>query len=843
MLEYLIESNIAIVGGGGFCKNFIAYLLKRNPEGRKPLILGVLDKNLDAPGIKFANESGIYITDNFAELYQLENLQVILELTNDPALIEEIGKNKPPEVKMIDHFQARAIWDFFQVEDVKKKGKAKLREVKNDPDAVEDIFDELTENLTSILRYRNIREYRTEMELLEHERAESQVVQGSTIPTFVINREHIVTHWNKAMERFSGVKAEEVVGTNKQWLPFYDEKRPTMADIILDRIDDKGIKKYYGTKWRKSTLIDGACESEAFFPKLGDAGKWCWFTAVPIKAPDGTIVGAIETLWDKTEDKKAEDFREKRTKELSALCSIYSALSAPKSLDKRIISALREIKKFLPCESICVFLLDENDNLRFEYNYGDPDNFCEKRSIICENSIIYQVAESGELTIYENLSDETAEECEEEQEKNLKSWTYIPISAKEKKAFGVIRIASKNSYKFKQGEKNVLELIGNRIGVAIENYKLQEQYIKSEEQYRSLFDNDPNPIFIINSENFTIMDSNQRALDCYGYLRQEMIGLSFIDLSDDDDDEVKNGLKDIFHDQSVFFPKKRHCKKGGKPFFVNINVSSASYGEHDVLIATTTDITETVEKETQLIQAGKMTTLGVMAAGMAHEINQPLNVIQICADYFLKMLKRGKSVSDDDLKTMATDIVTNVERATGVIKHVRNFARQSEVVHKKININDPINDIFKVMGHQLKVHQVEVELDLAPDLPFIKAEHNRLEQVFINLVTNAIDAMDEKCSKPEKKKAKKLLTIKSFVEDDNYVAVNVSDTGTGMPKEVIDKIIEPFYTTKEVGKGTGLGVSISYGIVKDYHGKIEIQSEVGKGTVFMVRFPALTQEA
>ncbi|MBW1841564.1 MAG: GHKL domain-containing protein, partial [Deltaproteobacteria bacterium] len=230
---------------------------------------------------------------------------------------------------------------------------------------------------------------------------------------------------------------------------------------------------------------------------------------------------------------------------------------------------------------------------------------------------------------------------------------------------------------------------------------------------------------------------------------------------------------------------------------------------------------------------------GVMAAGMAHEINQPLNVIQLCADYFLKMLKKGEPIRDDDFKSLANDIVTNVGRAAGVIKHVRDFARQPEMVRGKININDPIRDVFKVLGNQLKVHQIELELDLALDMPYIMAEHNRLEQVFINLVTNAIDAMDEKTDRSDAVDSKKRLKITSFAEN-GMVVVTVSDTGVGMPDEVKSKIFEPFFTTKKIGKGTGLGVSISYGIVKDYDGTIEIESDVGKGATFKISFPCLS---
>jgi C4-dicarboxylate-specific signal transduction histidine kinase len=158
-------------------------------------------------------------------------------------------------------------------------------------------------------------------------------------------------------------------------------------------------------------------------------------------------------------------------------------------------------------------------------------------------------------------------------------------------------------------------------------------------------------------------------------------------------------------------------------------------------------------------------------------------------------------------------------------------------VRTKVNINDPIKDVFKVLGHQLKMHQIDVELHLDPKLPLILAEHNRLEQVFINLVTNAIDALDEKAAASEEK-IEKRLEIETFAIR-NQVIVHVTDTGCGMSNEVASKILEPFFTTKKIGKGTGLGVSISYGIVQDYDGTIDIESAIGEGTTFILKFPAL----
>ena len=672
--------------------------------------------------------------------------------------------------------------------------------------------------------------------LAESERTMTQIIQGSTIPTFVINESHIVTHWNKALERLTGYSADDIVGTRKQWQPFYHNERATMADVILDQGDEAGVEKLYGKKWRRSNLIEGAYEAEDFFPHFGDSGKWIWFTASPIKAPNGRFAGAIETLWDKTEDKRAEQERERRTKELSALCSIFTSLNTVEKFDAGIVKAIDIMMEFLGSDGVCIYMQDSEGKYRLRYGYGFSEDACSKISVLDDSSIIHQVAQNNQFTVFENLPEGCNDEICFLEENKLVSLAYIPIHAEEKKTFGVIRIGSQKAGHFTNDQKGVLTLIGNQVGIAIENSILQERYIKSEEKYRTLFNSDPNPIFIIEPQTGAILDINQRALDSYGYSREEMLGLGFLELGDGDE-ELAQALQNISLGKSLLFAKKKHYRKGHRAFFVNINISDAKYGESEVAIASTTDITESVEKETQLIQASKLTTLGQMAAGIAHEINQPLNVIQVCADFFLKMIDRGQSIDEDDLKSMAADIGRNVQRAAAIIQHMRDFARQSGVTRSKIDINDPIRDVFKVLGHQLRVHEVELSIELDPDIAPIMADHNRLEQVFINLVTNAVDAMDEKRGWPEYDNVEKLLRIRSFLEN-GFVVVTVSDTGIGMSDEVLAKLFEPFFTTKDIGKGTGLGVCISYGIVKDYGGSIEIESKLGEGTTFKLKFPA-----
>jgi len=135
----------------------------------------------------------------------------------------------------------------------------------------------------------------------------AKIADGSPMPTFVINKQHKLTHWNTAIEALSGIKKEEIIGTDKQWRVFYTEKRPVMADLIADEAPANEIEAYYQGKYKESRLIEGAYEAEDFFPDLGKDGKWLHFTASPIKDNNGEIMGAIETLEDITERKRAEE--------------------------------------------------------------------------------------------------------------------------------------------------------------------------------------------------------------------------------------------------------------------------------------------------------------------------------------------------------------------------------------------------------------------------------------------------------------------------------------------------------------------------------------------------------
>ncbi|MBW2566212.1 MAG: PAS domain S-box protein [Deltaproteobacteria bacterium] len=366
----------------------------------------------------------------------------------------------------------------------------------------------------------------------------------------------------------------------------------------------------------------------------------------------------------------------------------------------------------------------------------------------------------------------------------------------------------------------------------------EEELRHSEQKYRLLFDTNPNPIFILDHQTFGILDANARAESFYGYSKEELLKMLGYE---EDAEEIMLDFKNVVGQQSILSPKKRHRRKDGGLSYLNIHVCHAKYMGKDALIATTTDVTESIQKEAQLTQASKMATLGEMATGVAHELNQPLSAIQIGADFFRNMVRQGREIPGDEMVTISEQMGEQVARAVGIINHLREFGRKAEIQPEKVDINQPLNGVFTLLNQQLKLRGIKVRLNLKENLPPIMGDSNRLEQVFIDLIINSRDSMEEKQNRAGDEDVDNILTVSSFQED-GQVVVTINDTGLGISDEAKSRIFEPFFTTKEVGKGTGLGLSISYGIVKDYNGTIEVESELDKGTTFRITFPACEEK-
>jgi len=366
---------------------------------------------------------------------------------------------------------------------------------------------------------------------------------------------------------------------------------------------------------------------------------------------------------------------------------------------------------------------------------------------------------------------------------------------------------------------------------------LEVELAKSEEKYHAIFSNIPNPVFVLDEENYEILDANNSVEAVYGYKTEELLHQPFLMLFPEKERE-HYGFKILV---SSVLDRVKHVHKSGKTLYVNIRISPSGIGGKKVFLVTTSDITKRLEAEQQLIQAGKMATLGEMTTGIAHELNQPLSVIKTVSSFFIDKIQKKEPIEEKTLSTMLSKVDSNVDRATRIINHMRQFARKSEVELERIRINDVIENALEIFSQQLKVKGIEIVRNLDPQLPYILADPGRLEQVVINLLVNARDAIEDKWHTHGRTPENERIELTTRCEN-YWVRLEVQDSGTGIPESFLEKIFEPFFTTKEVGKGTGLGLSISYGIVTECGGRIEAKNVKGRGACFVLRFPVAKAE-
>jgi histidine kinase len=362
--------------------------------------------------------------------------------------------------------------------------------------------------------------------------------------------------------------------------------------------------------------------------------------------------------------------------------------------------------------------------------------------------------------------------------------------------------------------------------------RLEEEIRKSEEKYRTIFNNIPNPIFVVDKRSLSILDCNDSVKHVYGYDKNDILKSSFLRLFEEA--EQQNYALEIR--AADVMSQAKQLTKDGRTIFTNIRVSPSEYLGRPAYLVSTSDITKKLMAEQQLIQASKMATLGEMATGIAHELNQPLSVMKTASNFLIKKVTKGEPIREDILKTMAEEIDRHVDRASKIINHLRDFGRKSEVKKVKVDVNVAMEHSLEIFSQQLKLRGIEVIRDYQQDLPPVLADLNRLEQVFINLLINARDAIQERSEKADGAQVPREIRIKTLTQR-GRVVIEVHDTGSGIPEAILDKIFEPFFTTKEVGKGTGLGLSISYGIVQDYDGSIRVETQNGEGATFVIQFP------
>jgi len=814
---------------------------------------------------------------------------------------------------------------------------------------------------------------RTEEILKEGEKRLHDILHGSPIPAFVIGKDHRILYWNQALERYSGIPAAEVVGTDQHWRAFYNARRPCLADLVLAGELDK-IPVWYEGKYSRSQVIDDAFEATDFFPDMR-GGTWLYFTAAPIRDADGNLIGAVETLMDITEQKRSEEALRESQRQLADIIGFLPDATIVIDKEGRVIAWNRatELMTGVPAAA----MLGKGD-----YEYALPF-YGERRPILIDLALhpdpeqerLYTtIQRAGDLLFGESYTPKLApgnvhlsatasvlrnskgeivgaiecirnnterkqtEDALRDSERRLADIIdFLPDAAlvidregrvtawnKAMEAVTGVPAAAmlgKGDYEYAlpfYGERrpilidlalhpdatvakryvnarwqgNVLvgeaympnlrggraymlgtasplyDTKGNIVG-AIETIRditdrrqMEEALLAEGKRLASILDGTPVPAFVIDREGKVILWN--RSNEIYtGKSKAEMLGkrvdLSFLHRGEKipsiaelmlvmTDEEIirkygRVGLRrsDIL-DEALEVVSSIWLRGEERIMFIQAKRISGPGEEIIGVVQAAQDITERMRLENQFRQAQKMEAIGTLAGGIAHDFNNILGVIMGYTELYLEQVRDRPWVHHG-----MEEVLKAAHRAKDLVQQILTFSRQTAPEKRPTTLVPIVKEVAKFIRASLPA-TIEIKVDLQASSDVIMADATQMHQVLMNLCTNAGQAMMESGGLLEIAMAEVFLSDEDrgcfpSLERGHYVKISVRDTGHGIKPENMEKIFEPYFTTKKKGEGTGLGLAVVHGIVRDHGGEVSAESVIGRGSVFSVYLPLLERPA
>ena len=696
----------------------------------------------------------------------------------------------------------------------------------------------------------------------------TQILQGSLIPTFVIDNNHIITHWNNACERLTGITAGEMIGTEKQWCAFYSEEKPVMADLVVDKASKEVFTSHFGAGVKMSINIDGAYEAESFFPGQGENGKWLFITAAPLKDDQGEITGAFEMIQDITAHKQtaealleAQKKLERRVKKRTAeLTSINTNLKNEIACRKRVDDDLAQSEnKF---RTVADFTYD------WEY-WIDPEGDFVYISPSCKRITGYSTHEfinNSDLLASMTHPDDRAkllQHLETEMsttgvshmdfrittKKGEQRWIShfcLPVFDANGSHLG-LRASNRDITKRKQleaalrKEKKNLEIrVRERTKQLSKAYdSLQEEVDARKSAYEALqftrfsIDHANDIIYWVDPDG-KIIDVNETACIKLGCSRDELLSMTVMDIDPSLTlDKFYEDWEKIKHNGTKRIETSHYCKSG-EAIPVEIHISHIKFSGKEYNCFFARDITERKDLERLVAIQDKMGSLGRVAAGIGHEIRNPLSTINV----YLSTLKRLLESEDFD-----TTNLTNIKEATAemdaashkietVVKRVMDFSKPGQQQMQLMNVNQCVRNAVDLSMVTLRKSGIALEMKLNETLPQCYMDNQLIEQVMLNLLTNAMEELTESAGERQLEVG---TAERGHDDGERFIVISVADSGAGVPAELIDKIFDPFFTTKHYG--SGIGLSICHRIINDHHGSITVSTSKWGGALFEAAFP------
>ncbi|MFB3814243.1 MAG: PAS domain S-box protein [Terriglobales bacterium] len=664
--------------------------------------------------------------------------------------------------------------------------------------------------------YRDITERKQAEQALIESEAKFRAVADTAAAGIYIHVDDRLLFVNHACETISGYSRDELLRMNP-----YDLVHPDHRDML----------RVHAAARERGEPVPSRYEFK-ILTKSGEE-RWLDLSAGVIQFSGQQAI--LATAFDITERKRAEQLQ-------SALYRIAECSNTAEDLQALYAAIHNIVNELVYARNFYIALYDEDEHrLSWPYFVDEEDEFAPAPRELRRGLTEY-VLRTGQPLLATPEVFEALVQSGEVEPIGAPSidWLGIPLKVGDR-TFGVLAAQSySENIRFGQQEQEILTFVGQHIAAAIEHTRDQESIRRSEQRYRSLFERVAYGICRTTIEG-VLLDVNPALVKMLGYNSRAELMERNLERDIYITPEERQRILREFHSEGRSANETRWKRKDGKIITVRLNgtVATGRNGDIEGYELIIEDVTEHRALEEQLRHAQKMEAIGRLAGGVAHDFNNLLTVIKGYGELMAQQIDEA-----DPLRAELEEIRKAADRAAALTRQLLAFSRRQVLAPKVLELNQVVANMEKLL-RRLLGEDVELLTVLDANLGRVKADPGQIEQVIMNLAVNARDAMPQG--------GQLIIETANFNLDESYkvehtvvvpgryVMLAVSDTGVGMTEEVRSRIFEPFYTTKE--RGTGLGLSTVYGIVKQSGGYVWVYSEPGKGSTFKVYLPRVDEEA